>query len=37
VRDVKDERVDLQVVLYVGDAVDVRRLVELALSGHPAV
>src|ERR1019366_2098142 len=27
VRDVKDERVDLQVVLYVGDAVDVRWLV----------
>ena len=37
VREVKDERVDLQVVLYVGDAVDVRRLVELALSGHPVV
>src|SRR5271155_1583442 len=35
VRDVKDERVDLEVMLYVGDAVDVRRLVELAIGGHP--
>src|SRR5207302_874957 len=37
VRDVKDERVDLQVVLYVRDAVDLRRLVELLVSGHPPV
>jgi hypothetical protein len=37
VRDVKHERVDLQVVLYVGDAVDLSRLVELAVGGHPVV
>jgi hypothetical protein len=37
VRDLGRERVDLQVGLYVRDAVNVRRLVERAVSGHDAV
>ena len=37
VRDIEHERVDLQVVLDVGDAVDVRRLVLLVLRVHPVL